>query len=132
MLDFGIKILGAIKALFGLKESLAKADIEHRGRMADLFEKVAVCLEQTAAQIRAGTYPGGRCQEMLSYAVDVPAMTKATIGEARAQEIGTALKESYQVERLFGDRETAAGEEQLQKLDEAAGTIRALGNILRV
>ena len=54
-------ILSAIKTLFGFKESLAKADSARRAAMATKFEAVAACLEAAATEIRAGTYPAGRC-----------------------------------------------------------------------
>lgn len=132
MLDLGIKILGAIKALFGLKDSLVKADMARRATMADLFEKVAVCLEAAAPEIRAGNYPHNRCHEMLTYAVALPDRMSGVVPKGEADEIGLALKEAHQVERLFSVRDKPEGMEQLNALDEAAGTIRALGNLLRV
>lgn len=128
----GTAILNAIKGLLGLKESLVKADSAKRAEMADLFEKVAVCLEQAAAEIRAGVYPANRCHEMLTYAVALPARMKGVVPDGEANEISLALKEAHQVERLFGLSDKPEGTEQLRALDEAAGTIRGLGNLLRV
>jgi len=126
------KILSAVKVLFGLKDSLAKARVERRTRMADLFEKVATCLEETAKELRAGSYPGGRCQELLTYAVELPAIVGDELGQAKAEEIGSALKAAHEVERLYADQGKPEGRENVAKLDEAAGLLRALGNIVRV
>jgi len=124
------KILGAIRALFGLRESLVKARLDRRGRMADIFEKVAVCLEATARDIRAGTFPAGQCQQMLTCAVELPLTIKDELGETRANEIGAALQDAYAVERVFALRDKPEGEDQLRKLDEAAGLLRTLADLL--
>jgi len=125
-------ILNAIKTLFSFGGSLSKASVERRGRMADLFEKVAECLDETAKEIRAGDFPHGRCQELLNYSVDLPAMIKDEVGAGKAQEIGSALVDAHSVEKLFALREGLEGREELRKLDEAAGDLRALANTVRV
>ena len=126
------KLLGFVKTLFGFKESLAKAKLERRQRMAVLFESVAACLEDTARQIRGGSYPAGRCHELLTYAVELPATVEDEVGAAKAQEIGAALTDAHEIERLFGDRNNADGPAQIAKLDEAAGLLRALSNLVKV
>lgn len=131
-LTLGTGILNAIKALLGLKASLVKASATERGTMADLFERIANCLEQASSEIRAGVYPQGRCQELLTYAVALPGRMKGIVPEGEAREIGWALQHAHSVEGLYSIRDQAPGLEQLRALDEAAGTIRGLGNLLRV
>ena len=131
-LSIGAKILGAVKTLFGLKDSLAKARIERRARMATLFGNIADCLEEVAKAIRRGVYPAGRCNELLTYATQMPNTVRDELGPARAEEIGDALKEAHEVEMLFGGRSSPEGQEEITKLDEAAGMLRALGNLVRV
>lgn len=126
----GERILAAVQALFGLKGSLDTAKREQRERMVVLFEKVAACLEATASELRSGNYPGGRCQELLTYAVELPAVVEGVLGEGKAKEIGDALRDAHQVERLFSTRDTPDGEADIGRLDEAAGLLRALGNLL--
>lgn len=116
MLDIGLKILDAIKVLFGFKESLAKSRIERRQRMSDAFSGVAACLAEAAAEIRAGSYPAGRCQEMLTYAVALPKLADEELGEASAQEVGQALTEAHRVEMLFAERDSPHGLADLARL----------------
>lgn len=131
-ISLALKILDAIKALFGLKEGLAKAESSRRAAMAEKFDKVAVCLEAAAKDIRADVYPAGRCSEMLTYAVELPPLVSADLGnDSKAQEIGDALKEAHRVERLYADRNTTSGKADLAKLDEAAGLLRALATLVR-
>lgn len=127
----GERILAAIQALFGLKGSLETAKREQRERMVALFEKVAECLDSAASELRRGNYPGGRCQELLTYAVELPAVVKGVLEEGKAKEIGDALRDAHEVERLFAVRGTPEGEADIGRLDEAAGLLRALGNLLR-
>lgn len=130
--SLAVKILSAIKTLFGLKDGLAKADASRRSAMASRFENVALCLEATAANIRNDIYPAGRCAEMLTYAVELPPLIADALRDAgKAQEVGDALKEAYAVERLFGDRNQAEGRVDLARLDEAAGLLRALATLVR-
>jgi hypothetical protein len=130
-ISLAVKILSAIKTLFGLKDSLAKADSSRRGAMAEKFEKVAACLEAAATEIRAGQYPAGRCAEMLTYAVELPPLVAADLNnKAKAQEIGDALKDAYAVEKIFAYRDQPQGKTDLAKLDEAAGLLRALATLV--
>jgi hypothetical protein len=131
-ISVALKILDAIKTLVGFGQDLAKSDASRRAAMAAKFEAVVGCLEGTAAEIRAGHYPGGRCAEMLTYAVELPPLVAKDLrDEGKAQEIGDALKEAYRVELLFRDRETPEGKADLAKLDEAAGLLRALATLVR-
>ena len=132
VLELGVQIFNAIKALFGFKESLDKVKGERRIRMSGLFDAIAVCLDDTANQIRAGSYPAGRCQELLTYAVELPTMIEKEVGASKAKEIGDALNGAHEVERLFAVRTEATGEEQLVKLGEAAGLLRAMSNLLKL
>ena len=68
---------------------------------------------------------------MLTYAIELPDAVRQEIGDARANEIGAALKDAYAVEQLFAIRNEPEGHDQLAKLDEAAGMLRARANLLR-
>jgi hypothetical protein len=132
ILSIGGTILGVIKDLFGFKESLAKAKVERRARIADLLIAVGDCLEHAAADIRRGNYPSGRCYEIEQYAKDLPAKVDVEIGWDKAYDLGKALEEAHEVEQLFNERTKPEGERDLQKIEEAAGLFHALGNIVRV
>ena len=127
-----LPILNAVKVLFGLKDSLVTAAVERRSRMADLFGSVAACLEATAQELKAGDYPAQRCQELLTYAEDLPAVVEKELGPEKAGEIGGALRDAHEVERLHADSGTPDGKANVAKLDEAAGLLRALSNLVRV
>jgi hypothetical protein len=125
------QILGAIKTLVGLRQDLAKGEASRRTAMAEKFMKVAACLEGAASEIRAGTYPAGRCHEMLTYAVELPPLVVHELSPSKAQEISDALQAAYRVETLHNDRHSLEGKDDLFKLDEAAGLLRALANLVR-
>lgn len=129
--SLAVKILSAVKSIFDLRSTLAAGQAARRNAMADKFEKVASCLEAVAADIRGGTYPAGRCAEMLTYAVELPPLVSDELGESKAQEIGDALKDAYQVEKLHAERDRPEGHANLAKLDEAAGLLRATANLVR-
>jgi hypothetical protein len=132
VLTLAEKILNAVKALFGLKSELAKAGLDRRERMAALFEKISTCLEETAGEIRAGRYPAGRCQQLLTYAGELPPLIEKELGATKAKEIGDALAEAHSVERLFADRDRPEGHAELVRLEEAAGLMLATANLIQI
>lgn len=132
MLTLAETILGAVTQLFGVKTELARAKVERRGRIADLFARMAECLEGTAASIRAGDFPAGRCAELLAYAQELPSAIDDELGDERAGTIAGALRGAHEVERLHSDRNTPAGRADLERLESAAGMLRAMGNLVRV
>jgi hypothetical protein len=130
-LSLAMKILEAVKALFGLRESLVKGDATRRASMAEKFEHVAACLEAAASEIRAGVFPAGRCAEMQTYASHLPPLVEEEIGKPQAQEIGRALEDASAVEQLYNGRTSPEGMADLRRLDEAAGVLHAMANIVR-
>jgi hypothetical protein len=128
----GSRILEAVKTLLGLRSDLAKAKIERRGRIGDLFSQISDCLEGTAKEIRAGTYPHGRCAEMGQYAKELPDAIGDELGKGKATTIAATLAEAHEVERLFSNPMTPEGIAEISKLDEAAGILRAISNVVRV
>lgn len=130
-LTLGKTILDAITTLFGLKEALVKADATRRASAADLFDKIANCLTATATDIRAGQYPAGRCSELLTYATALPSRVQGVVPDGEVQEVTSALIQAHSVEGLYAIRDQTQGHEQLRALDEAAGTLQGLANLLR-
>jgi hypothetical protein len=128
-LSLASKILGAVKTLCGLRESLAAGTAQRRAAMAQKFLRVADCLDATASELRAGRYPHGRCAEMLEYAVALPPLVRDEIGAGKSQEVGDVLLGAHEVESLHNRIHAPEAAADLARLDEAAGLLRALATL---
>jgi hypothetical protein len=125
-------IIDVAKALFGFRDSLAKAQKEKRDQMADYFHGVSVCLAATYEGLTSNVVPHGRCAELSSYADSLPEVVKGFIEESKAQELSHLLKRSYRVEGLW--EEFNANPEKRKELPiiaEASGIFLALSNSVR-
>jgi hypothetical protein len=132
MLDIAKAILDAAKTLLGLADQLKASDRQQRADMADLFDKISVCLASTSSEIRAGGIPHGRCGELMMYADSLPPLAEGALGEEKAKALGVQLHSAYAVEQLAAQIAKAADQEpHLAALEEASGKFRALANLLR-
>lgn len=128
-------LLAVGKALFGLRGELAKARTERKRQVADFVEAIAKTIDDTAAELRAQQYPGGKCAELFAHAQIMEAAIGDLIGEAKAKELAAQLKEIWEIERLFGELKSDPLAEKTRKLsvlDEAAGQFRATAAFVRV
>jgi len=133
MLSVAEAILNVAKSLLGMSDQLRSADRQRRHDMADLFGQVSECLADTSAVIRKGEIPHGRCAELLTYAQDLPRRIDRELGPQNAGELGRQLAEAHTVEKLASELSDLPDKEPyLAALDEAAGKLRALANLVRV
>lgn len=133
MLDIFKTILEVAKSLLGLSDSLKAADSKRKAEMATLFEKISDCLATVSSEIRSGNVPHGKCHELMTYAVELPALIVEEVGVERAKELGETLHSAYNVEGMaMAIGQTADKEPYLQQVEEASGKFRALANLLRV
>ena len=121
--------------LFGLRNELAKARQSRKQTVADFLATIAQTIEEASAQLNQGTYPHGKCQELLSHSQHMEAAIGDLIGEAQAKDLGSQLAEVYEIERLHaelsGDTDSQR-HRQLSVLDQAAGQFRATAAFVRV
>ncbi len=125
-------IIDVSKALFGLKDSLAKANKQKRDEMADYFQAVSVCLAATYEKLSEDEVPHGRCAELGQYAVSLPKVIEGFIDEDKALELSNRLERSHEVETLLGElHANPEGKNELPSIAEASGIFLALSNSVR-
>jgi hypothetical protein len=125
-------IIDVAKALFGLRDSLAKAEKEQRDKMAEYFHAVSVCLASTYEVLVADQVPHGRCAELAIYAESLPKVVKGFIEESKAFELSNLLQRSHRVEGLW-EQFNADPEKKkdLPVIAEASGIFLALSNSVK-
>ncbi len=84
-------IVDVAKALFGVKESLAKADKQKREEMADYFHAVSICFAATFEKLSEDEVPHGRCAELSEYAESLPKAVEGFVEKSKAEELSNLL-----------------------------------------
>lgn len=128
-------ILSVAEALFGLRGNLAKAKQERKEAVAGFLGEIAQLIEETSALLAQGTYPHGKCQELLMHAQHMEQAIGDLIGTLEAKNLGSQLEEVYEIERLYGEIQAENEEQRKRKLsvlDQAAGIFRATAAFVRV
>jgi len=125
-------IIDVAKALFGLKDSMAKADKQKRDEMADYFQAVSVCLAATYEKLSEDEVPHGRCFELGQYAQSLPKVIEGFIDKDKALELSGRLERSHAVEALWGEfKANPEQKNELPSIAEASGIFLALSNSVR-
>jgi hypothetical protein len=126
-------IIDVAKALFGLKESLAKAEQQKREEMAKYFNSISVCLAETYSKLSDNIIPHDRCAELLSYGNSLPDTIGEFIGKKKSEELSELLIRSHKVEGLWEEfKDHPEKRIQLPIIAEASGIFLALSNSVRV
>src|SRR6185503_8055701 len=115
------------KALLGLKGRLAAARGVRKQVDADFLGDIAQSIEEASALLKEGTYPHGKCQELLAHSGHMVTAIGDLVGQDRAKELGEQLAEVHQIERLHAELGAAGVDRvrELSVLDQAAGQFRA-------
>ena len=128
-------ILNVGQKLFGLRLELTKARQGRKELVTAFLASIAQSIEEASAQLKQGTYPHGKCQELLVHSQNMAEAIGDLVGQAQAQELGTQLAEVHDIERLYGELGTDTDTDRLRKLsvlDQAAGQFRATSAFVRV
>jgi len=128
-------ILSVGQKLFGLRLELAKARQARKQAVADFLDAIAQSIEEASAQLKQGTYPHGKCQELLAHSQHMEAAIGDLIGQQQALELAAQLAEVYEIERLHAELESVTESDRGRKLsvlDQAAGQFRATAAFVRV
>ena len=122
-------IIDVAKALFGLKESLAKANKEKREEMANYFSSISTCLAETYEKLSDNIIPHGRCAELLTYAESLHDTVGNFISDQKANELSQLLARSHSVEGLWEEfNANPEKRNELHLIAEASGIFLALSN----
>ena len=125
-------IINVAKTLFTFGDAFGNARRDKRDRIAQLFSDISNCLAGTSTELKKDQIPHGKCAEMLTYANTLEDLIKDEIGKTKAKEMADNLRSAHAVEDLLSDiKHSPDREEQLAKLDQAAGIFLALSNITR-
>lgn len=126
------ELLDVAKGLLGFKDQFTQARRERRDRLADYFATIAKTIEEVAQSFRDGNIPHGKCAEMLGHADMLEATVTPELGANEAKAYAEKLKAAHEVELLANEiLGTSDPEPQIQQLDAAAGTLRALSAAIR-
>ena len=110
-------------------------DAERVQRITDYYNEIARTLDESAAILKQRVVPYGKCGELDSYAMNLPADIGDAIGVEQAHAFAQKLKESHEVES-FGAQYFHLPQAEMDaifsKLEEAAGYFRAAAKSLRV
>jgi hypothetical protein len=121
--------------LFGLRLELAKARHDRKELVAAFLASIAQSIEEASAQLKQGTYPHGKCQELLMHSQHMEEAIGDLVGQSQAQELAAQLAEVHEIERLYGELGSDTDTDRLRKLsvlDQAAGQFRATSAFVRV
>jgi hypothetical protein len=125
-------IIDVAKALFGVKENLAKANKQKRNEMAEYFQAISVCLVGTYENLLENEVPHGRCGELAEYARSMPKVIEGFVHDDKAIELSELLLSSHKVEGLWDQfNENPEKKKDLPVIAEAAGIFLALSNSVR-
>ena len=121
--------------IFGLKIELAKARQNRKHQVAEFLAAIAQTIEEANAELRQGSYPHGKCQELFVHSQNMEAAIGDLVGQPLAQALGAQLAEVYEIERLHAELGADTDDERQRKLsvlDQAAGQFRATAAFVRV
>ncbi len=121
--------------IFGLKIELAKARQNRKHQVAEFLAAIAQTIEEANAELRQGSYPHGKCQELFAHSQHMEAAIGDLVGAQLAQALGAQLAEVYEIERLHAELGADSDDERQRKLsvlDQAAGQFRATAAFVRV
>jgi hypothetical protein len=121
-----------VKDIKTLKVEYEKAEQARRENIADYFERISMCLSDVHTKLSRNETPHGGCAELRRYAEMLPSTIGKEIGDKKAEEFKKRLEAAHEVERLIIDlSESPNREEELKKLDEASGELKALSVSIR-
>ncbi len=126
-------IIDVAKALFDLRDTLAKAQKKKRDQMADYFQAVSVCLAATYEALTANVVPYRRCAELSLYGDCLPKLVRGLLEDSKAWELTNLFTRSHLVEGLW--EELNADPEKgkdLPAIAEASGIFLAVSNSVRL
>jgi hypothetical protein len=125
-------LLDIARSLLGFKNEFSRARRERRDRIADYFAVVAQTIQDSAESFRQGKVPHGKCQEMLEHANAFTDVVETELGRERAEAYAQKLRDAHEVEMLVSEILGSPDPQgQIQELEKASGTFRALSAAIR-
>ena len=119
-------IVNLARDLSSLRETLRGARREKRDRLAAYLQQIGSCLDLALEDLRSGGSAVRACAQLHQYVDLIPPTVEDAIGAERTELLRDGLRSALYVRGL-----PAPTVEELNQLDEAAGTLTALGDYLR-
>lgn len=120
-------ILIVAKELFGLKSELMQAKKERKVKVSDYLINVANTISEITIELRLGNVPHGKCAEMGGHTELLQETIGDLIDNKKLEDLTSYLKTATEVESIAIELDSAKeSENEIAKLDEAAGLFRAL------
>ena len=138
------EIFSVAKSLLAIKNNFSKAKKERRRELANYFENISKCLEDTATELRAGNTPHGNCGKMLGYAQMFTKKVDGILDKDLAEVFSRKLVGAYKIEHALDGFEgimannlmTEVENQQraydtLALMEQASGEFFALADFIR-
>jgi hypothetical protein len=138
------EILSVAQRLWVLKDNFRQANNEQKEELANYFEAISNCLQETATELRAGNLPHGNCEKMLEHAKLFAKKFEGIIEPELAGEFSRKLVGAYRTEYALEGYESFMANNlfnEIQKpvqlynpfklIEQASGDFLALPNFIR-
>jgi hypothetical protein len=112
--------------LLNWRETLRGARREKRDRLAVYLQQIGVCLSNALDDLRSGGNAIRACAQLHQYVDLIPPTVEEVLGVEPTERLREGLRAALYVRGL-----RRPSVDELNQLDEAAGTFTALGDYLR-
>jgi hypothetical protein len=119
-------ILTLARDLFSMRETLRGARRDRRDRLAAYLKQIAACLRDALEDLRNGGYAVRACGQLHQYVDLIPSTLDQVLGTEKTNLLRESLRRALFVRNL-----RAPSGNELDNLEEAAGTFTALADYLR-
>jgi hypothetical protein len=116
-------LIDVANRLSELSDSLTQANNEKRQVIADYFNQIAKCLDDSAKQLEQGQVPNSNWGQLGVYARELPTTIGDVIDRSQAQELADKLQQTVSQTPTNND---------ISSIETAAGTFIGLANTVRV
>lgn len=124
--------VNVVKAFLGYKNDLIQQDERNRKKISEYLLNISNCMAAAYQELVKDEIPHGRCAEMRDYGIMLPDTLGKVIGKEKAEKLSKMIIEAHEVERLAMEFENnLEAKKELPKLDEAAGSLRALATSIK-
>lgn len=113
--------------LVSWREALRGARREKRDRLANYLQQIGTCLDDALNDLRSGGNAVRACAQLRQYIVLIPPTVEEVLGAERTE----GLRDDLRAALFLRGGIRAPSIDELNQLDEAAGTFTALGDYLR-
>ncbi len=135
ILGLSEKLISIADKVFGSVSKYKSASKEDRRRLADLFERIAVCVAEIGKSMGHKLVPKAHCSEIYAYSIELPEIMEKYVSPKLARELAEDLQAVYDTEEIGLMLQAESTELEWKALvstaEAAAGKFRAAAHLLR-